>query len=283
MRYQYRILNVFAASTFGGNPLCVFEDARGLDTATMQALARQFNLSETTFLFPSTDQQADAEFRIFTVGYEMPFAGHPSLGTAHVLRSLRGGDAQSLRCKAGLVRLTAEDDVWALTAPNQGRVLVREEDTPLPQVATMMGLQEHEIIAPALWLDTGTDQLLIQASSADAVRKARPSQTDFWPRSSIERRTAYLFALEADQTVVSRYFFVRQDGGVSEDPGTGSACANLGGWMLHHGYPLPQRWQISQGEAVQRPCELHLEITPAREIKVGGQVLELGRGYIDLP
>ena len=94
--YAFRIVNVFAESPLAGNPLCVFEDARGLDAATMQALALQFNLSETTFVLPS--QRATAHVRIFTPTFEMPFAGHPTLGTAHVVRDLAGaGDARDAR------------------------------------------------------------------------------------------------------------------------------------------------------------------------------------------
>ena len=90
MAYRFRLANVFtrAGDPFSGNPLCVFEDARGLDDAQMQALALQFNLSETTFILPS--RHADARVRIFTPGYEMPFAGHPTLGTACVLSSMAG-------------------------------------------------------------------------------------------------------------------------------------------------------------------------------------------------
>ncbi len=87
-RYAFRIVNVFAEERLAGNPLAVFDDARGLDAATMQALALQFNLSETTFILPST--KASARVRIFTPTFEMPFAGHPTLGTAHVVRALRG-------------------------------------------------------------------------------------------------------------------------------------------------------------------------------------------------
>ncbi|HSD90881.1 MAG TPA: PhzF family phenazine biosynthesis isomerase, partial [Kofleriaceae bacterium] len=92
MSYRFRIVNVFTAlgDRLSGNPLCVFEDARGLSTEQMQALARQLNLSETTFVLPS--ERATAQVRIFTPGFEMPFAGHPTLGTAHVVRALRGGD-----------------------------------------------------------------------------------------------------------------------------------------------------------------------------------------------
>src|SRR5438046_3734606 len=101
--YAYRLLNVFTldGDRLSGNPLCVFEDGRGLDDATQQALARQFNLSETTFILPS--EKATARVRIFTPAYEMPFAGHPTLGTAHVVRDLkRSGDSLTLEMKAGV-------------------------------------------------------------------------------------------------------------------------------------------------------------------------------------
>ena len=118
----FRIVNVFArAGRLTGNPLCVFEDGSGLDSETMQALARQFNLSETTFILPST--RATAQVRIFTPAYEMPFAGHPTLGTAHVVRSLfRAGDKVTLEMKAGVIPVEAEGDRWTLSArPAQTR------------------------------------------------------------------------------------------------------------------------------------------------------------------
>src|SRR5882672_845175 len=113
--YPFRIVNVFAETPLGGNPLAVFENARGLDDATMQALARQFNLSETTFVLPSTS--ATARVRIFTPTFEMPFAGHPTLGTAHVVRSLTGtGNAVTLEMKAGIIPVDAQEDIWTLRA-----------------------------------------------------------------------------------------------------------------------------------------------------------------------
>src|SRR5438552_5996481 len=94
----FRIVNVFAEASLEGNPLCVFEDGRGLDDATMQALALQFNLSETTFVLPS--ERATARVRIFTPTFEMPFAGHPTLGSAHVVRELHRADALTYHADA---------------------------------------------------------------------------------------------------------------------------------------------------------------------------------------
>ena len=113
--HPFRILNVFAETTLGGNPLAVFEDARGIDDATMQALALQFNLSETTFVLPSA--HATARVRIFTPTFEMPFAGHPTLGTAHVVRALtQAGDAVTLEMGAGVIPVEARGDIWTLQA-----------------------------------------------------------------------------------------------------------------------------------------------------------------------
>src|SRR6202167_808203 len=110
MPHAYRILNVFTdgGDRYSGNPLCVIEHARDLSAAQMQAIARQFNLSETTFVLPPTDPAATARVRIFTPGFEMPFAGHPTLGTAHVVRSLlETGDSITLDMKAGVIAVTA--------------------------------------------------------------------------------------------------------------------------------------------------------------------------------
>jgi PhzF family phenazine biosynthesis protein len=283
--YRFRILNVFAESTFGGNQLCVFEDARGMDDATMQALALQFNLSETTFILPS--ERADARVRIFTPGYEMRFAGHPTLGSAHVVRDLaNSGDALSLEFTAGVVPVSAEGDVWTFTAPQPGGLKTAAANLTRAGMAALLSLNEDDLLAAPLWVDTGTDQLLVALRSTDAVRRARPdsAQLDAWPESSLERKTVYVFAFDPERPgrVLSRYFFAKQGGGVVEDPGTGSACANLGGWLIANDHALPAEYRIEQGEAVQRPCLLRLKVTADAAIQVGGKVIEIGRGKISL-
>src|SRR3954464_361753 len=137
-QYRYRIVNVFTRNrgALTGNPLCVFEDARGLEDATMQALARQFNLSETTFILPST--QATARVRIFTPNYEMPFAGHPTLGTAYVCRALAIGGAElRLETQAGVIPVSAQGDRWTLQALSP---TWRALDVPVGKIAHMLGL-----------------------------------------------------------------------------------------------------------------------------------------------
>ncbi|WP_050467584.1 PhzF family phenazine biosynthesis protein [Herbaspirillum chlorophenolicum] len=283
--YAYRLLNVFAESTFGGNPLCVFEDARGIDDATMQALALQFNLSETTFILPSA--VADARVRIFTTGYEMPFAGHPTLGTAHVVRELlHAGDALKLEFKAGVVPVTAEGDVWTFTAPSAGSPKTAPSPLPPAEVAALVGLPVDDLAGDPIWVDTGADQFLIPLKSPAAVRRAQPDSgaLEHWPQSSLGRKTAYVFAFDDSEpgNVLARYFFTKQGGGVAEDPGTGSACANLGGWLLATGHALPARYAIDQGAAVDRPSRLHLSVSESGAIQVGGRVIEIGRGTVTI-
>jgi PhzF family phenazine biosynthesis protein len=275
MNLRYRIVNVFAERTLAGNPLCVFEDGDGLDDATMQALALQFNLSETTFLLPSS--RADARVRIFTPTFEMPFAGHPTLGSAHVARALgRGGDSLTLEMKAGVIPVTASGDRWtfAANAPTW-----REPSPTRAALATALGLAVDDIGERPLWVDTGSEQLIVPLASFDAVRRAAPDAAAMRrDASNGTRAMAYVFAREGDR-VLSRFFFPKH-GAVIEDPGTGSACANLGGWLIATGAKLPQRLAIDQGEAVGRPCRLELEVTADRAIRVGGRVVELGSGAV---
>ena len=275
--YAFQLVNVFAESRLAGNPLCVFEDARGLDDATMQALALQFNLSETTFVFPSRD--ATAHVRIFTPTFEMPFAGHPTLGTAHVVRATREtGDAVTLEMKAGIIPVEAQGDVWTLAANPPKH---REPQQSRAELAMMLGLDARDVLDRPLWVDTGTEQLVIPLSSHDAVRRVRPRPDAMLRAAASENRAmAYVFARDGAH-VLARFFFL-QHGALVEDPGTGSACANLGGWLIATSVALPRQFVVSQGEAVNRLCKLGLEVTANAQIRVAGRVIPLARGSLTL-
>ena len=276
--YAFRIVNVFAESPLAGNPLAVLEDARGLDADTMQALALQFNLSETTFVLPS--ERASARVRIFTPTFEMPFAGHPTLGTAHVVRALsNGGDDVTLDLQAGIIPVHANGDVWTLTANAPKH---RAPSASRAELAAMLGLGIDDLAdAPPLWVDTGSEQLVIPLASLDAVRRAAPRADGLAAHGSNGNRAmAYVFARDGDR-VLARFFF-RKHEAVIEDPGTGSACANLGGWLLATHADLPQRLTIDQGEAVGRRCRLGLAVSQEGQIRVSGRVIELGRGLLSL-
>jgi trans-2,3-dihydro-3-hydroxyanthranilate isomerase len=291
--HTYRLLNVFTrgAEVLSGNPLCVFENGAAFDDRTMQALARQFNLSETTFILPSN--RASARVRIFTPSYEMPFAGHPTLGTAHVCRALGlGGNDLTLEMKAGVIPVSAEADRWTLQA-NAPRS--REVMEPREAIATMLGLETQDIGERPLWVSTGREQLIIPLTSESAVRRTRP-QPDALGRFASEEGAsmAYVFAPRAaprpagspalsstaQRALLIARFFFPQGPAVLEDPATGSATANLGGWCIALGRERPCRFEIAQGEQAGRPSILYLDVDAERRVHVSGDVIELGRGTI---
>ncbi len=277
---NFRIINVFTRNNdpLSGNPLCVFENGQSLDTQTMQRLARQFNLSETTFLLPST--KASARVRIFTPAYEMPFAGHPTLGSAFVCRALgRCGNEATLEMQAGVIPVRADGSRWTLQAnPSTSRPC----EASASQLAAMLSLAESDIDARARWVKSGKEQLVVPLKSADAVRAANPVASKFSiVRSEDGHSMAYVFAEIEPGRILGRFFFP-QGSAILEDPATGSATANLGGWFLANGRSVPQLFEIAQGEYVGRPSTLFLELNAERHIFVGGEVIEIGRGTIEL-
>lgn len=278
---KFRIVNVFAESALAGNPLCVFEDGSGLDSATMQALALQFNLSETTFLLPAEDSGAARRVRIFTPTFEMPFAGHPTLGSAHVVRALTGcGDRLALEMQAGLIPVEAQGDTWTLAA---NAPTWRDAGLSRAQCAQMLGIEEADVLEGALWVDTGSEQLIVPLASPAAVERCRPS-VELLTRYSVgtrRRGLAYVWSRIDAGRIRVRFFFEKL-GGLVEDPGTGSACANLGGWFVARGARLPLAAAVLQGDQVGRPCRLGLRVDSDRRIFVSGRVIELGRGVIEL-
>ena len=281
MLLHYRIVNVFTVSDdpFSGNPLCVFEDATGLSDQQMQDLARQLNLSETTFI-TSAHTEVTANVRIFTPNYELPFAGHPTLGTAYVARELSSAqDEILLRMPAGDIPVQVAGDVWTLRAnpPTTSPVEVSSQD-----LGAMIGLTADCLAAEPLWVDTGTVQLIVplrtaedvRAASADAGLLARFATTPYG------ESLVYLWAPTGPGTIEARLFF-SQNGAVIEDPATGSACANLGGWFLAHGERGLRR-RIHQGSAVGRPSVLDLAVAADGTILVSGTLREVGRGTFEI-
>ena len=277
MAHAFRIVNVFTVDgdRFSGNPLCVFEDARGLTDAQMQSLARQMNLSETTFVLPSS--VADARVRIFTPGFEMPFAGHPTLGTASVV----GASQERVRLEmiAGTIEVTRDRDSWTLRAAQPPRT--RPVDASRAELARMLGLPDDAVCDEPRWVSVGVEQLVIPIASSALVRAARPVPELIarWGFSETrDEAMAYLWA--ADEPELTVRFFFTSNGAVIEDPATGSACANLGGWMLAMGR-RPMAATLRQGDAIGRPSRLGLVVDADGGIFVTGAVIELGRGIVD--
>src|SRR5262245_13001206 len=244
--HTFRIVNVFTidGDRFSGNPLCVFDDARGVSDAQMQALALQMNLSETTFVLPS--ERGDARVRIFTPGYEIPFAGHPTLGTASVVAGDRTRVVLDLT--AGLVPVTRSGDAWTLRAarPPESRPV----DATRAELAQMLGLPDGAVCDEPLWVSCGLEQLVIPIASSALVRAAQPKAELLarWGTSGTrDDPMAYLWAAD-EPTWTVRFFFVT-NGAVREDPATGSACANLGGWHILQ-RRAPMSATLRQGDAV---------------------------------
>jgi PhzF family phenazine biosynthesis protein len=281
MKLDYRILNVFTDgdNPFSGNPLCVFRDATGLSDRDMQDLARQLNLSETTFVTPG-DGDVSANVRIFTPNYEMPFAGHPTLGTAFVVRELSdAGDALALRMPAGDIPVRVVGNSWTLQANAPTSFPVQ---AAYPDLGAMIGLTADCVAAEPLWVDTGTSQLILPLRSAHDVRAASADPkllAEFAGRPD-GQSLVYLWAPTGADTIEARFFFT-QNGAAIEDPATGSACANLGGWFLANAQ-LGIRRHIRQGSAINRPSVLDLTVGQDGTIRVGGAVREVGAGTFTL-
>ena len=278
--YTYRIVNVFTrGGRLTGNPLAVFEDGRGLDDATQQALALQMNLSETTFIFPS--DKANARVRIYTPAYEMPFAGHPTLGTSHVVRSLqKTGDALTLEMKAGVIPVKAEGDRWTLQA---NKATWREVKESRPELAAMLGLEERDIAERPLWVAAGKEQLIVPVRDADAVLRAKPVADAFLRLKSVDNLSmAYVVADAGDAkgAVKARFFFPKGPA-IVEDPATGSACANLGSWFIAMRPGADIQRVVTQGDEILRPSDLYLAVKGGT-VFVGGDVIELARGTLEI-
>ncbi|MGN6752022.1 MAG: PhzF family phenazine biosynthesis protein [Intrasporangium sp.] len=285
MDLRYRLLNVFAieGQPFSGNPLCVFEDAAGLGDDEMLAWARQFNLSETTFVTALDGDEAAGQVRIFTPGYEMPFAGHPTLGTAHVLADLLadGGarpDAVTLRLPAGDFPVARTPDGWRLQAQAPR---VRDADASPAELAAALGLDPEKVCeGDAQWVTTGVEQLLVRVTDVNAVRAAVPDVPllERYATSETGSPQVYVWAWTGDDSVEVRLFAV-SGSWVDEDPATGSACANLGGWLVSRGR-RDLAVTVIQGAAVGRPSRLHLTVDGAGTIFVAGRVEEVGGGTL---
>ncbi|KAJ3007994.1 UNVERIFIED_CONTAM: hypothetical protein HDU68_003270 [Siphonaria sp. JEL0065] len=271
----YRILNVFCpeGSNLQGNALCVFEDGTSLTTEEMHGLALQFNLSETTFLFPPTTPAASKRVRIFTPGVELPFAGHPTLGSSFVTAALHGS-CSTLETKAGLIPVSSNEkgDVWTLSA-NKATFLSGPETSTL---ASLVGLKAQDFVEndiPRTWVNSGIPQLMVQLSSKDALFAI---QTPSVPQMKDLDCEGVLFFVKDGNQITSRFFF-KDVHAVFEDPGTGSACANLGRLLQRKG--LRGKFELQQGHVLKRLCEIGIAVDD-ESVFVSGRVVQVGNGVM---
>ncbi|MGO4598334.1 PhzF family phenazine biosynthesis protein [Terrabacter sp. 2RAF25] len=293
MELPFRIVNVFGieGDPFSGNALAVFEEASGLDDSEMQAWARQFNLSEVTFVDDGAstdtaraDGPARASVRIFTATYEMPFAGHPTLGTAHVVADRAaahvGGpvDQVLLTMPAGDIPVRRTSDGWQLQAnPPQHR---QARATPR-QVAAALGVPVTALVTGATqWVSCGVESLVVQVDDLEALRSAAPNPTLMLEHLAMPERPphAYLWAWTGPDTIEAR-MFAAAGTTLEEDPATGSACSSLGGWFVGQGRTALEV-VVSQGAQTGRPSRLVLTVDSDATIRVAGRVAEVGSGTV---
>jgi trans-2,3-dihydro-3-hydroxyanthranilate isomerase len=291
-RFSMVQMDVFSGKVLEGNPLAVFPDGRGLSDAEMQAVAKEMNLSETTFIFPreaAVERERGVQVRIFTVFEELPFAGHPTLGTAFVLRGASGAAEVALDLKVGKIPVRFEDGNGQ---PAFGEM--RQRDPELGQVhdraavAAAAGLRPEEIAddVPIQTVSTGVAFVIVPLRSlatmqhmrVDLQRAAEYLQRDlgkffyFVCRETVER-SARLHA---------RMFFYN-----GEDPATGSAAGCAAAWMTAHGVAKPgERVLIEQGVEMGRPSRIFVRADKdgnrVVNVRVGGNAVEVLRAEVVL-
>ncbi len=263
-RRPFRQLDVFSSEPYRGNPLAVVLDGEGLGDAQMQEFARWTNLSETTFLLPPTDPAADYRVRIFTPGGELPFAGHPTLGTCHAWLTAGGrarGDAVVQECAVGLVRVRRDGDRLAFEAPPLSRspadpVLVAE-------VLAALGVDAASLRA-AQWLDNGPQWLGLLLDSAASVLALEPDHGALKLLAKVGVIAPYPAGSECAFEV--RGFAAQL--GVPEDPVTGSLNASLAQWLIADGVAQPC-YVAAQGARLGRRGRVHIERLDG-QVWVGG-------------
>lgn len=290
-RFPFVQLDVFANRPLEGNQLAVFTDARGLGDAEMQAVAREMNFSETSFVLPrpAPAPGEPTRVRIFTVDEELPFAGHPTLGTASALRGASGAREVVLELGVGLVPVTFEDGPEGAFGEMRQRDPVFGATHPREEVARALGVGS-EALDPALpvqTVSTGLAFAVVPFRSLAALRALRLEwgRLEAW-LAGRDARFLYLVCRETVDPGARLHARMLFYGG--EDPATGSAAGCCAAWMVAHGVvPPDERVVIEQGLEARRPSRLFVRAGRSggavSDVRVGGYVAEVARGELVLP
>ena len=273
--HRYHVIDGFTDPAPAGNPLAVVHGADGWSDAQMQAYARWTNLSETTFLLEPTDGAADYRVRIFTPTRELPFAGHPTLGSCHAWLEAGGrpkGEMVVQQCGVGLVRIRRGGSRLAFAAPPLKRSGAVAPEL-LERIARALRIDGAAIRA-SNWVDNGPGWVAVMIDSREALLALEP---DFAALHDIELGVIAPWpGGEADFEV--RAFI--PSGGVTEDPVTGSLNAGLAQWLIGAGL-APERYVASQGTALGRAGRVHVQ-RDGRDIWIGGASVSCVRGELTL-
>lgn len=276
MLRSFRQVDVFTTDAYRGNPVAVVLEADGLTTDEMQRFARWTNLSETTFVLPPTVDEADYRVRIFTTETELPFAGHPTLGTCHAWRSAGGSpkrdDVIVQQCDAGLIPIRSAADRLAFAAPPLLRSGPVDEEL-IGHIAATLGLQRADVL-DAEWADNGPGWVAVLLADADAVLAVKPGVVDLdigvvgpYPPGSPQA-----FEVRA---------FIPARGATVEDPVTGSLNASLAQWLLRTGR-AEAPYVASQGTVLDREGRVHVSLDDDGTIWVGGGTVTCIAGEVEL-
>ncbi|HEY6957703.1 MAG TPA: PhzF family phenazine biosynthesis protein [Candidatus Limnocylindria bacterium] len=273
-RREYTLVDVFTDRKFGGNQLAVFRDARRISDELMQAAAKELNLAETTFVVPA-EHGGDHKIRIFSPARELPFAGHPTVGTAFVLAEGRDATLR-LEEQVGTLEVTMRDGFTEMEQPLPRFEPVADRDS----VAASISLDAADL-EPALPIEIGSSGvrfMFVAVKTLDAVRRASP-------RGLAE--AAYIFTaqtFEPGSTVHGRMYAPWQ--GIAEDPATGSANGPLGAYLVRHGLSDGKRIVSEQGFEMGRRSLLYVRVGSDRDritsVHVGGRCAIAGGGWLDL-
>lgn len=271
MRRRFQQVDVFSPVPFLGNPLAVVVDGDGLTTEQMQQFSRWTNLSETTFLLPPTSPDADYRVRIFTLARELPFAGHPTLGSCHAWLAAGGvprdGGRIVQECGAGLVPIRGTEHGLAFAAPPLIRTGPVEEPF-LGVLADVLGIPEAEIV-DARWADNGPGWVAVLLKDADAVLALEPDFSRWTGEGSLDIGIVGPYPPGAECAWEVRAVFSDDQGAMREDPVTGSLNASLAQWLLETGRATAP-YVASQGTRLDRRGRPRIEQDADGTVWVGG-------------
>ncbi|HTD37020.1 MAG TPA: PhzF family phenazine biosynthesis protein [Candidatus Limnocylindrales bacterium] len=280
-------VDAFTTTPLQGNACAVVLDARGLGDDAMLAIAREINLSETSFVFPG-DADADVVVRYWMPVGEIPLAGHPTIATVHALREAGafppGRDTVRVKMPAATVPVTIRDGVYAMSQPPP-RFL---GTVPRAQAAAALRLRDDELypgVTPQT-VSTGTPQLMIALASRDALDRADPDRRALFPRDR-EWLSVHVFTpCERDVALVARHF--ADVGDILEDPFTGSATGGMAGYCARYGIVRERAYDVMQGMHVHRPGRAHVEVggdppDAIGRITVAGPAVTVMRATMRLP
>src|SRR4051794_32825679 len=278
---RFSQVDVFSSEPLGGNPVAVVHGADDLTDDQMAAFARWTNLSETTFLLRPEDPAADYRLRIFTPGEELPFAGHPTLGSAHAWLAAGGAPASADRvvqeCGVGLVELRRDRDALAFRAPDFLRTGPVEEET-LGRVIGALGVEAAQLVG-AWWIDNGPGWLGLELDSAATVLSLRPDFRALDVDTGVIGPLAPDTRAEVGADVEVRAFCPGI--GIDEDPVTGSLNAGFAVWLTRAGR-LPPSYVARQGTALGRDGRVQVSTDDAGDVWVGGASRTVVSGSVDL-